>query len=166
MKLMKPWVFAMAAVACCAGVMAQSLPAGVEGTWRITRQLPKKGVILASCAGGPVRGDQTLKGTNVELGKNKIVWAGATVQNPAPTVHTLTPADFMQQYMQGGVTLKDLGLAGTQKIEVIQFGAAGALPFDAVVVRDPSTIYFARCGQFTEAVHAGGFIAPPLPQPQ
>jgi hypothetical protein len=166
MKSLKVLACATVAMACTAGAMAESLPAGVEGTWRITRQLPKKGVISTACPGAPVRGDQALKGTKVELGESRVVWAGATVENPSPSVHEVDAADFMQQYMHGGVTLKDLGLAGTQRIEVIRFGAGGTLPFDAVVVRDPSTIYFVRCGQFTEAVHAGGFVAPPLPQPQ
>ena len=166
MKRAKLLVFATALMTCT-GLLAESLPAGVEGTWRFTHQLPKKGdALTASCVPGPVRPDHSLIGSKVQVSDRQIVWNGATTQNPQPAVHAMTPSEFMQQYMHGGVTLKELGLAGAQKIEVIQFGAAGALPFDAIVVRDPSTIYFARCGLFTEAVHAGGFVAPRLPEPQ
>jgi hypothetical protein len=160
-------VFATAMMTCTAAMLAESLPAGVEGTWRITHQLPKKADALAgTCAAGPVRPDHSLIGKKVQVSDRQIVWNGTTAQNPQPAVHAMTPADFMQQYMRGGLTLKELGLAGAQKIEVIQFGAPGSLPFDAIVVRDPSTIYFTRCGLFTEAVHAGGFVAPRLPDSQ
>lgn len=154
-------------VACSIGALAQSLPAGVEGTWRITGQQPKKDrALTGTCASGPVHVDRSLKGTKVQLSNQQIDWGNYTAQNPAPAVHTLDTADFMQQYLRGGVTMQQLGLAGAAKVEVIQLGAPGTLPFDAIVVKDPSTIYFTRCGLFTEAVHAGGFVAPRLPEPQ
>ena len=160
-------LFAITMMAFPAGALAQSLPAGIEGTWRITRQLPKKqSALTGPCDGAPVRIDRSLKGNKVKLGDKEMVWGDSTAQNPAPAVHTLNAADFMQQYMRGGITLQQLGLSSAGKIEVIQLGAPGTLPFDAIVVKDPSTIYFTRCGLFTEAVHAGGFVAPPLPQPQ
>ncbi len=165
MKAFVQLALATVVVTYAAGVLAQSLPAGVEGTWRITGQQPKKDrQLTGSCAAGPVRVDRSLKGTKVQLSEKEMVWGSATAHDPMPAVHTLEAADFMQQYIRGGVTLQQLGFPGTGKIEVIQLGAPGTLPFDAIVVKDPSTIYFTRCGLFTEAVHAGGFVAPPLPQ--
>lgn len=159
------FVYIAVMVTCTGGLLAQSLPAGVEGNWRITGQQPKKdSQITGSCAAGPVHVDRSLKGTKVQVGERQIVWGKYTAQDPKPAVHTLAAADFMQQYIRGGVTMQQLGFPGSGKVEVIQLGNPGTLPFDAIVVKDPSTIYFTRCGLFTEAVHAGGFVAPALPQ--
>jgi hypothetical protein len=49
---------------------------------------------------------------------------------------------------------------------MIKLGAPGTLPFDTIVVLDPSTVYFERCGLFMQAVHDSGFVAPPLPNQQ
>jgi hypothetical protein len=64
---------------------------------------------------------------------------------------------------EAGATLHELNLDRGSKVEVIKLGAPGTLPFDTVVILDPSTLYFERCGIFMEAIHDSGFVAPPLP---
>ena len=59
--------------------------------------------------------------------------------------------------------MHELDLDRGSKIEVIRLGSPGTLPFDTIIVLDPSTLYFERCGIFMEAVHDSGFVAPPLP---
>ncbi len=146
-----------------AALLAEQLPAGLDGYWRITRQWPRKdGSLSTPCEAGPVRRDSSVIRTRVLLTEHEMSWGAATAHDPATRVRNLSPAEFAGRYLRGGVTLKDLGL-NTSKITVIELGAPGSLPFDAIVVKDPSTVYFTRCGLFSEAVHDSGFVAPPLP---
>jgi hypothetical protein len=62
--------------------------------------------------------------------------------------------------------MDELSLDRGSKVEVITLSAPGTLPFDTVVLLDPSRLYFERCGIFMEAVHDSGFVAPPLPNQQ
>jgi hypothetical protein len=97
------------------------------------------------------------------MSDRNIVWGAASATDPAARVSMMDPADFSAHHSQAGATLHDLGLDRSSKIEVIHLGAPGTLPFDTIVVKDPSSLYFERCGIFMEAVHDSGFVAPPLP---
>ena len=153
--------FATMWVTCATCVLAQSLPAGVEGNWRITRQRPsKQGRLTGPCAGGTVAPDKSVIGSHVQIKDRTVVWGNYAAENPSPKVSMVDTAEFTRQYLRGGVKLKDLGFASGAKVEVIRLGAPGTLPFDTIVIKDPSTIYFEQCGLFSEAVHDGGFVAP------
>jgi hypothetical protein len=153
-------------VAAAPAVLAQNLPAGVSGYWKITKMYPKKSAATPACAANPAFFGKYAKGSRVLLSDRSMAWGAASATNPAPRVSMMDPADFMAHHSEAGVTLHQLGLDRGSKIETIKLGAPGTLPFDTIVILDPSTLYFERCGIFMEAVHDNGFVAPPLPNQQ
>jgi hypothetical protein len=154
---------AAALVAIAPPAPAQNLPAGVGGYWKITNMRPKKPVAPPGCSASPAFFSKTARGTRILMSDRNIVWGAASATDPAARVSMMDPADFSAHHSQAGATLHDLGLDRSSKIEVIHLGAPGTLPFDTIVVKDPSSLYFERCGIFMEAVHDSGFVAPPLP---
>ena len=146
--------------------LAQNLPAGVGGYWKITKMYPKKPVATSACSANPAFFSKTARGSRVLLSDRSIVWGSTSATDPAPRVSMIEPGDFSAHHSEAGVTLHDLALDRGSKVEVIKFGAPGTLPFDTIVILDPSTLYFERCGIFMEAVHDSGFVAPPLPNQQ
>jgi hypothetical protein len=143
--------------------MAQNLPAGVDGYWKITKMLPKKPMATPGCTANPAFFSKMARGSRVLMSDRNIVWGGASATDPAAQVSMVGPAEFSAQHSQAGATLHDLELDRGSKIEVIHLGSPGTLPFDTIVVKDPSTLYFEHCGIFMEAMHNSGFVAPPLP---
>jgi hypothetical protein len=150
-------------VATAPAVLAQNLPVGVSGYWKITKMYPKKSVATPTCAANPAFFNKNAKGSRVLLSDRRMVWGAVSATNPAPRLSMMDPADFIAHHSQAGVTLQQLGLNRSSKIQTIKLGAPGTLPFDTIVILDPSTLYFERCGIFVEAVHDNGFVAPPLP---
>jgi hypothetical protein len=157
---------ASALAAMAPAALAQNLPAGVGGYWKITKMHPKKPVATSACSANPAFFGKTARGSRVLMSDRSVVWGSTSATNPAPRVSMIDPADFSAHHSEAGVTLHDLALDRGSKIEVIKFGAPGTLPFDTIVILDPSTLYFERCGIFMEAVHDSGFVAPPLPNQQ
>lgn len=145
---------------------AQSLPAGVGGYWKITKMLPKKPVATANCTPNTAFFSNMARGSRVLMSDRNIVWGGASATDPAARVTMVGASEFSAHHSEAGATLQELGLDRRSQVEVIHLGAPGTLPFDTIVVRDPSTVYFERCGIFMEAIHASGFVAPPLPNQQ
>lgn len=142
--------------------LAQNLPAGVGGYWKITKMFPKKPIATSGCTANPEFFSKRARGSRVLMSDRNIVWGGASATDPASSVSMVDPSEFSAQHSQAGVTLHDLSLDRGSKVEVIHLGSPGTLPFDTIVVLDPSTLYFERCGIFMEAVHDSGFVAPPL----
>ena len=160
-------VCATAVVAIAPSAFAQSLPAGMQGYWKITKQIHSTthGAAVGSCAGEALGLTPSAKGSRVLLSDQMATWGASSAQNPDPKVVMMEPAEFAAQYLQ--ITpMKALGLSPAAKIEVIRLGSPGNLPFDTIVVKSPSTVLFEKCGRFTEAVHSSGFVAPALPQPE
>jgi hypothetical protein len=157
---------AAALVATAPAALAQNLPAGVGGYWKITKMHPKKPVATPACNVNPAFFSKMARGSRVLMSDQKIVWGSTTATDPAPRVSMVDAADFSAHHSQAGVSLHELSLDRGSKIEMIKLGAPGTLPFDTVVILDPSTVYFERCGIFMEAVHDSGFVAPPLPNQQ
>ncbi len=147
-----------------APALAQTMPAGTGGYWKLAKTLPEHpAATAASCAASPAFFGKPAKGSRVLMSDRNIVWNDASATDPQPMVRTLSPDQFNEKYGGAGATADKLGLR-SDAIEVIQLGAPGTLPFDTIVVKDPSTLLFERCGSFMEAVHSGGFVAPPLPR--
>lgn len=157
---------ACALIAIVPAGLAQNLPAGISGYWKITKMHPKKPAATSSCTVNPAFFSKTARGTRVLMSDRNVVWGSASASDPAPRVSMVDPADFSAHHAEAGVTLHELALDRGSKIEMIRLGASGTLPFDTIVVLDPSTVYFERCGIFMEAVHDSGFVAPPLPNDQ
>jgi hypothetical protein len=143
--------------------MAQNLPAGVDGYWKITKMLPKKPMATPGCTANPAFFSKMARGSRVLMSDRNIVWGGTSATDPGAQVSMVDPAEFSAQHSQAGASLRDLEMDRGSKIEVIHLGSPGTLPFDTVIVKDPSTLYFTHCGIFMEAVHNSGFVAPPLP---
>jgi hypothetical protein len=156
----------VALISIVPAALAQNLPAGISGYWKITKMHPKKPAATPSCTANPAFFSKTARGTRVLMSDRNVVWGSASASDPAPRVSMVDPADFSAHHSEAGVTLHDLALDRGSKIEMIKLGAPGTLPFDTIVVLDPSTVYFERCGLFMQAVHDSGFVAPPLPNQQ
>lgn len=156
----------VALIAIVPAALAQNLPAGISGYWKITKMYPKKPTATPACTANPAFFSKTARGTRVLMSDRNVVWGSASASDPAPRVSMVDPADFSAHHSEAGVTLHDLALDRGSKIEMIKLGAPGTLPFDTIVVLDPSTVYFERCGLFMQAVHDSGFVAPPLPNQQ
>jgi hypothetical protein len=162
------WMTCSAAVwmAMTPAALAQNLPAGMGGYWKITKMHPKKPVATPGCTANPAFFGKTGRGTRILMSDRNIVWCATSATDPAARVTMVDPADFAAHHAQAGVTMHELSLDRGSKVEVIKLGSPGTLPFDSIVVLDPSTVYFERCGIFMEAVHDSGFAAPPLPNQQ
>jgi hypothetical protein len=145
---------------------AQSLPVGVDGYWKITKMYPKKPAETPGCTPNPAFFSKFSRGSRILMSNRSIVWGTASATDPSPRLTMVDPADFSAHYAQAGASLHVLDLDHGSKVEVITLGSPGTLPFDTVVVKDPSTLYFERCGLFMEAIHDSGFVAPPLPNQQ
>jgi len=154
---------AAALMAMAPAALAQNLPAGVAGYWKITKMLPKKPVATSGCTANPAFFSKMARGTRVLMSDRNIVWGTASATDPGARVTMVDPADFSAQHLQSGVTMHELELDRGSKVEVLHLASPGTLPFDTIVILDPSTVYFERCGIFMEAVHDSGFVAPPLP---
>lgn len=141
---------------------AQNLPAGVGGYWKITKMIPKKPVAMPSCTANLAFFSKKGRGSRVLMSDRNIVWGETSATDPGARVSSVEPAEFSSEHSQAGATLRDLEMDHGSKIEVIHLSAPGTLPFDTVIVKDPSTVYFERCGIFMEAIHDSGFVAPPL----
>jgi hypothetical protein len=150
-------------LAIAPAVLAQSLPAGIGGYWKITKMYPKKPAATPGCMANPAFFSKFARGSRVLMSDRNIVWGTASATDPAVRVNMTEPSDFSANHSAAGATLHDLELDHGSKIEVIHLGSPGTLPFDTIVVKDPSRLYFERCGLFMEAVHDSGFVAPPLP---
>jgi hypothetical protein len=152
---------AMIAIAPIA--LAQNLPAGVGGYWKITKMYPKKPIAAPGCTANPAFFSKMARGSRVLMSDRNIVWGGASATDPGARVSMVDPGEFSAHHSESGVTMHELSLDRGSKVEVITLSAPGTLPFDTVVLLDPSRLYFERCGIFMEAVHDSGFVAPPLP---
>lgn len=155
---------AMIAIAPIA--LAQNLPAGVGGYWKITKMYPKKPRATPDCTASPAFFSKMARGSRVLMSDRNIVWGGASATDPGARVSMVDPGEFSAHHSESGVTMHELSLDRGSKVEVITLSAPGTLPFDTVVLLDPSRLYFERCGIFMEAVHDSGFVAPPLPNQQ
>jgi hypothetical protein len=142
---------------------AENLPAGLSGSWKLTRMLPKKPApASAACTPSAAFYNKRARGTRVQMDDHKIAWGPESAKDPDLRIRSVGLSDFNAKYADAGVTANALGLR-SQQLEVIDVGAHDTLPFDTIVVRDPSTLLFGRCGLFMEAVHDSGFVAPQLP---
>lgn len=146
-----------------AALLAQSFPAGTEGNWKIKEQYPKKTIVKATtCDANPAFFSKDARGTIVTIRDGKLVWERHSNDDPQPKQRTMNIEEFNTTYGQAGVSAITLGLP-ERGIQLMELGNRGDLPFDTIVVKDPSTLYFGRCGLFMKGVHSGGFVAPPLP---
>jgi hypothetical protein len=152
-----------AALCVVTPAMAQNLPAGLGGYWKITKMIPKKPRTVSGCMANPSFFGKAARNSMVLISDRNIVWGSASATDPGTTVRMVPPEQFQADHSGAGVTLHDLELDNGSQIQVIHLATPGSLPFDTIVMLDPSTVYFERCGIFMQAIHSSGFVAPPLP---
>jgi hypothetical protein len=140
--------------------LAQYVPAGMEGTWRLHKLLYAQGSNKA-CSGDVLLDSD--RGHDIGLGEHSAAWRGKTFDDIQPQIQTQSAADFASKYLDGGQGLHALGLDAAQ-VEVLTVKAPHDLPFDTVIAKTPSTLIFGRCGIFYDAVRHGAFKAPKLPR--
>jgi hypothetical protein len=121
---------AAALIAIVPAALAQNLPAGISGYWKITKMHPKKPAATPSCTANPAFFSKTARGTRVLMSDRNFAWGSASATDPAPRVSMVDPADFSAHHSQAGVTLHELALDRGSKIEMIKLGAPGTLPFE------------------------------------
>jgi hypothetical protein len=143
--------------------LAQYVPAGMEGTWRVHKLLRAGS---GAQPGAPCTGTVLIeadRGQDISLGEHSVVWRGKTFDEVKPQMQTISAGDFASEYLNGGQGLHDLGLNAAQ-VELLKLGNSQGLPFDTVIAKTPSTLIFGRCGVFYDAVRHGDFKAPRLPR--
>ena len=115
---------AMIAIAPIA--LAQNLPAGVGGYWKITKMYPKKPIAAPGCTANPEFFSKMARGSRVLMSDRNIVWGGASATDPGARVSMVDPGEFSAHHSESGVTMHELSLDRGSKVEVITLSAPGA----------------------------------------
>ena len=134
-------------------LQAQSMPASITGSWRITKILPTHN---AACWDK----DQAAKlvGSNLRYQQGSMIWQGGLVEIPEALSRSLSRRKFQDEY---NVDLAELGIKAVEVTEIdLQHedaditGATTEVPGDTVVLAAPGRIVVSACGVFYEAVRA------------
>ena len=132
---------------------AQYVPAGLQGTWKVKKNLSGKSV---GCF-DPMH-TKMLVGAKLSLGEHELVWMGLHNINPSPKIEEISSYAFSAKY---GLAPHDLGLPATDKISVLQVNPSEGIPINAVIALGPSTILIDACNIWLEAQHDGPFADTP-----
>ena len=76
--------------------LAQNLPAGVGGYWKITKMHPKKPRATPGCTANPAFFSKMARGSRVLMSDRNIVWGGASATDPAARVSMVDPAELVR----------------------------------------------------------------------
>lgn len=149
----------MTAIACSltSAGFAQYVPARMQGEWKIRKLLEPEGGRGISCgigAGPDPMSSKDFIDKTVTLEEHSGVLQDQPAENLSPSLSTLDIIDFTAKYIPGQSARSYLGIRA-DKVEVLTTGTAGYFPFNAVIVKDPTTLLFERCGFFYEATHSG-----------
>ena len=132
---------------------AQYVPAGLQGTWKVKKNLSGKSV---GCF-DPMH-TKMLMGAKLSLNERELVWMGLHNTNPNPKIEEISSYAFSAKY---GLNPHDLGLPATERISVLQVNPSEGIPINAVIALGPSTILIDACNIWLEAQHDGGFQETP-----
>src|SRR6202012_5882545 len=133
---------AAALMAMAPAALAQNLPAGVGGYWKLTQMHPKKPIAPPGCVANPAFFSKMARGSRILMSDRNIVWGEASATDPAARVSMVDPAEFSAHHLGAGVTMHELNLDRGSKVEVIKLGSPGTLPFPTIVVVGHSGTYF------------------------
>jgi hypothetical protein len=148
-------------VALCVAVLpvvAEPLPAGLAGTWKITRLLPTKGTTCwsASQAG-------SLLGSMLVYRDSAMRWRGGDVPLEGVITRSVTAEEFRKENSTLGVPpdFSELGIRAARVTEVdLQHedaditGSTTEVPGDSVLIVAPNRIVVSACGVYFEATRA------------
>lgn len=139
---------------------AEPLPAGLSGTWRITRVLSSSEQACWDSARA-----RELVGTTLSYRSSSMRWQGVTVPLEGVVTRTVSPAQFRKENASFGAVpeFAQLGIRAARVTEVdLQHedsdvtGATTELPGDSVLLLSPTRIVVSACGVFYEATRTGG----------
>lgn len=134
---------------CCQIVMAQQFPRSVQGSWRWKRTLE---VHDGSWAGSCIAPAATLAAP-IKIGEQSILWGGQYINEAHPEVRKVSSLSFARRHLALGVDdLKYLGIRSS-RFETISVGNSlfpSERPVDLLLIKDPDTLIFERCGGFYE----------------
>lgn len=156
MRLVPRFAIGLAAAllfSSCGSAFAQYVPAGLQGTWKVKKNLSGKSV---GCF-DPTH-TKMLMGAKLSLGEHELVWMGLHNVNPSPRIEEVSSYAFSAKY---GLTPHDLGLPATAKISILQVNPSEGIPINAVIALGPSTILIDACNIWLEAQHDGGYQETP-----
>lgn len=156
MKLFSRYATALTTAALLSftgSAFAQYVPAGLQGTWKVKKNLSGKSV---GCF-DPMH-TKMLIGAKLSLGEHELVWMGLHNINPSPKIEEISSYAFSSKY---GLAPHDLGLPATDKISILQVNPSEGIPINAVIALGPSTILIDACNIWLEAQHDGGYQETP-----
>jgi hypothetical protein len=137
------------------GAKAQSIPASVNGKWRIVRILPTHN---AQC--WDEERAKSLIGTLMVYQDHAMVWQGGAVPISDALSRNLSRRKFQDEYH---VELAEVGIAAASVEEIdLQHedaditGATTEVPGDTILIAGPGRIVVSACGVFYAAVRVTG----------
>ncbi|SEG20234.1 hypothetical protein SAMN05421819_2174 [Bryocella elongata] len=140
-------------------IAAEPLPAGLRGSWRITRVLPTHNVTCWSRE----QADQ-LVGSTLTYATRAMSWKGGTVALSEINVRSVSAEQFAKENgsEQGRASFEQVGIRSRNVTEVdLQHedmditGATTEVPGDAVLLAGPNRIVVSACGVYFEATRSG-----------
>lgn len=141
-------------------LMAEPLPSGLRGSWRIIRVLPTKNT---GCWSREQASD--LLGSTLTYAPRSIRWKGGTVPLNDIDVRTVTAEEFASEsgsvggrtsFDQIGIHARSVTEVDLQHEDMDITGATTEVPGDAVLMAAPNRIVVSACGVYFEATRTGG----------
>ena len=135
--------------ACCEIATAQQFPKNVQGSWRWRRTLEVRDGSWAGSCIGPAA---TLAAP-IKIGERSILWGGQFMSEAHPELKNVSSRRFARKHLAMGVAdLKYLGIRSST-FETISVGDSlfpSERPVDLLLIKDPDTLIFEKCGGFYE----------------
>jgi hypothetical protein len=135
--------------AWCGIATAQQFPKGVQGSWRWSRTLEARD---GSWAGSCIEPEATLT-ASIKIGERSILWGVQFMSEAHPESRKVSARRFARKHLAMGIAdLKYLGIRSST-FETISIGDTpfpSERPVDLVLIKDPDTLIFEKCGGFFE----------------
>jgi hypothetical protein len=157
MELVMKFHSLLAAALCVASLplAAEPLPAGLAGTWKITRILP-----TTSAACWDASQARPMLGSTLVYRNDAMRWRGGEVPLEGVITRSVTASEFRKENSTLGTPpdFQDLGIHSSRVTEVdLQHedaditGATTEVPGDSVLLVAPNKIVVSACGVYFEA---------------
>jgi hypothetical protein len=135
--------------ACCETAKAQRFPKGVQGSWRWSQTLKlRDGGWAGSCIEPAVT-----VAARIKIGERSILWGVQFMSEAHPEFRKVSSRHFARKHLAMGLAdLKYLGIRSSP-FETISVGDPlfpSERPVDLILIKDPDTLIFEKCGGFYE----------------
>jgi hypothetical protein len=138
---------------------SRSLPAQLQGKWRIRRMIPTRTITCWD-----ERQARSILGTEIEYAPTIFRWKNHTIPNPVSTSRTLNASEFRQEYSGGGAndSQVDFGQLGIRSPSVtivsiahpdadITGGGSVEIPGDTILLKAQNQIVISVCNVYFKA---------------